>query len=541
MSDLHYFRPEWICRTDQRLVVDICIYGATSAGVMAAIAAARHRKTVVLLQPGKFVGGLTTAGLGNTDYGRKAVVGGLSREFYNRIGQIYGRNEEFKFEPHVAAQVIGRMLAEHSIDVRLCQFLANVEMRADRIRSVTMLGGLNVTAAAFIDATYEGDLMAKAGVSYRVGRESNEEYDETYNGIQVGSKHQFSHPVDPYVVEGDPASGLLPGIVDEDLSARQGQGDNRVQAYNFRVCMTEDPSRRLPWTRPDDFDRSRYELLRRWLVAEKDAYNDFLPGDVDPTVPTQFNLLPVRTAGGYLKTDTNNHGPVSSDFIGANHDWPEASYQAREHIFQAHVSYQRGHYWFIVSDESVPARYREAFRRWGLASDEFPTSRHWPPQLYVRESRRLLGEYVVTEHDCLGTRHTSESVGMGSYGIDSHNCSRFVQRSGGSARVMNEGDVQVKSVPFGIAYGTLVPRRQECTNLIVPVCISATHIAYGSARMEPVFMILGHSAGLAASMAVEQGIALQDVSYSQLRRALLAEKQVLELAPVPDRGLAATP
>lgn len=525
-TQLHYFDPAWIQPSSEELCVDVCVYGGTSAGVVAAVAAAAAGKSVILLQPGLHLGGLSSGGLGWTDYGRKHVIGGRSRQFYARVGRHYGLAEEWHFEPHVAEGAFGDWVREAGVPVRLAQFLDRVEMAAGRLTRIALLGGLSVRARMFIDATYEGDLLAQAGVSYTVGRESNATYGEGLNGIQVRNCHQFSHPVDPYLRPGDPSSGPLPFIDTEDRTLQQGQGDRRVQAYNFRVCMTDDPVLRIPWAQPADYAPAQYELARRWFCSEKDAYNEQLRTPGGP--PAKFDILPRRTAGGFHKTDTNNHGPVSSDFIGANHAWPEADYATRERLFQAHVSYQQGLYWCLANDPAIPARYREAYSRWGLPRDEFVDTGHWPHQLYVREARRMVADYVITERDCMGTARPDDPVGMGSYTLDSHNCSRFIH----AGRVLNDGDVQVPPTdPYPISYRCLVPRRGECANLLVPVCISASHIAYGSARMEPVFMVLGESAALAASLAIDHGLAVQAVPYARLRGSLDAAQQVLALPP----------
>jgi len=534
MSDLHYFQPQWITPTDEHLSTDLCIYGATSAGVAAAVAGVRAGKQVVVLQPGKFIGGLTTGGLGETDHGRKHVIGGISREFYIACGKHYGKEEEFKFEPHVASAVFDQMLKAHGVSVRLCQYLDKVEKSAGRIVSITLLGGLRVSAKMFLDCSYEGDLMARAGVDYTVGRESNETYGETLNGIQVKLTHQFSHPVDPFVTPGDASSGLLKGIVNEDLSKKQGQGDQRVQAYCFRMCMTDDPALRVAWEKPDGFDATDHELAARWFAGEKDTYNDQLSSDstTPRNVPRKFDIFPNKTPGGFRKTDTNNHGPVSSDFIGMNHEWPDAYYETRETLFQSHVTYQKGYYWFIANSERVPHRYREAYQSWGLPSDEFKQTAHWPHQLYVREARRMIGQYVITEQDCRGTRQTTDGIGMGSYGMDSHNCSRFVMNdpTTGKPRVMNDGDVQVHGFPpYAIPFRTITPKPAQCTNLLVPVCLSSSHIAYGSARMEPVFMVLGQSAAIAACMAIDAGTTVQDINVNTLRDKLLSLGQILSV------------
>lgn len=525
MSDLHYFASEWIQKDPRTLRADICIYGATSAGIVAAIRSRLQGKSVVLLHPGKFPGGLTTGGLGWTDYGRKHVIGGMASQFYHLTGKHYDKEEEYHFEPHVAANVYAQMLGDVSQDVLLCQFLDQIEKSAGLLTALTTLSGLRVEAKVFMDCTYEGDLMAKAGVSYTVGREGNATYNETLNGIQVQKFHQFSRPVDPYVKEGDPSSGLLPYIVGEDLSQRQGEGDKRVQAYNFRVCMTDDPELIIPWQKPEKFDEKLYILAARWFAGEKDKYNEHLR-EPDFTRPAKFDAFPNPTPGGFFKTDTNNHGPVSSDFIGANHDWPEATYERREQLFQAHINYQRGLYWFIANDARIPERYRKAYSRWGLPKDEFISGEHWPHAIYVREARRMVSDYVITEHDCRCVRKADDSVGMGSYGMDSHNCCRFVK----DGKVLNEGDVQVGGFPpYPIPYRAIRPRAAECQNLLVPVCLASSHIAYGSARMEPVFMVLGESAAFAAAMAIDKNVAVQEIDYPKLRTQLSDAGQVLEV------------
>jgi hypothetical protein len=535
---LHYFHPDWISDTDERLTADVCIYGGSSAGCAAAYTAAGQGLSVVLLQPGKHLGGLTSGGLGWTDFGRKHVIGGLSRRFYKQAGEHYGHadgEEEWRFEPKVAEAIFERWIAESDVTLRRCQYLDGVEMDGQRITAITLLGGLRVQAKAFIDASYEGDLLAKAGVAHHIGREANSVYGETLNGIQVRDKHQFSVPVDPYVTPGDPGSGLLPQVEDVDLRRHQGEGDQRVQAYNFRVCMTDDPALKIDWAKPEGFDALQQELAVRWFNAVEgvDDYNNQVKPHLPPEkdVPHQFDIFTNKTPGGFYKTDTNNHGPVSSDFIGANWAWPEASYEQREQLFQRHVAYQKGFYWTIANDPRVPERYRTAYSRWGLPSDEFTDTGHWPHQLYVRESRRMVGGYVVTEADCMrpeGFTAPNDSVGMGSYTLDSHNCTRFVGEVDGQVSVMNDGDVQVPPTdPYPISYRAIVPAAGQAANLLAPICISASHIAYGSARMEPVFMVLGESAALAASIAIRDAVSVQDVPYARLRPMLDAAEQVL--------------
>ncbi len=536
MSSLHYYDPSWIESTSETIETDVCIYGGTSGGIAAAVTVARSGLRVVVLQPGKHIGGMTSGGLGWTDFGRKHVIGGLSRSFYQQVGRHYGLAEEWQFEPGVAEAVYGRWVDEHGIDVRCCQFLDSVESDAQQLRAIVLLGGLRVTARLFMDCTYEGDLMAMAGADFHVGREANEVYGETLNGIQVRDMHQFGLAVDPYVVEGNPASGLLPQIEDTDLTPQQGRGDHRLQAYCFRMCMTDDPTLKIEWQKPSNYDPAQYVLATRWFNS---GGGD--PGNTnhsaDPVahirqsgVPGKFDILPNGTPGGFHKTDTNNHGALSSDFIGRSWDWPTTSYQQRESIFQAHVDYQRGLYWHLANDPAIPARVRDAYSRWGLPSDEFTDTEHWPHQLYIRECRRLIGDYVITEHDCNAVSVAPDSVGMGSYTMDSHNCTRFVQLEDGRARVLNEGDVQIPPTdPYPISYRCIVPRKGQTANLFVPVCFSASHISYGSARMEPVFMVLGESASLAARLCLEAGCNVQDLPYDELRPELEKAEQILAL------------
>lgn len=514
---LHYFQDSWQEASEQVLDVDICVYGGTSAGVSAAVTAARRNRSVVILNPAQHVGGMTTGGLGWTDAGKEHVIGGLSRQFYRDLGNYYGTPAEvWNFEPHAAAKVYAQWLQDTQIPVYNGQFLDETHSDGSKITEVRMLSGLVVRAKVFIDATYEGDLMAQAGVTYTVGREANGQYGETYNGIQVLDKHQFSHFVDPYLQEGDAASGLLPHVNSQDVTDMQGTGDHRIQAYCFRICMTNDPQLRQDWIKPAGFDPTEYILASRWFNSEKDAYNELLRADGELA---KFDKL-IKPH----KTDTNNHGPVNSDYIGANYHWPEASYKQREQIFQQHVTYQQGLYWFLANDPSIPIRYREQLSQWGLARDEYEDTNHWPHQLYVREARRMVSDYVITEHDCMHRRICEDPIGMGSYNIDSHNCQRFVH----NGRVLNDGDVQIPPAgPYGISYRTIVPKTGQTENLFVPVCISASHVSYGSVRMEPVFMILGESAAIAADLVLSEGITAQQLPYDMLLPELKKAGQVL--------------
>ncbi len=526
-------------------VYDVVVYGGTSAGVVAAVQAKRMGKTAVMVCPDKHLGGLTSGGLGWTDSGNKDAIGGISREFYHRVWKHYQQPQAWRwqdqasfgnrnqsppgkrgdgstmwvFEPHVAEQIFEAMIAEHQIPVHRDRWLdrrpsVGVESRDGRISAIKMTNGERFQGKMFIDATYEGDLMAAAEVDFHVGREANSVYQETWNGIQVGvlhHSHWFSDPIDPYVVPGDSSSGLLP-LISADPPGNKGDGDDRVQAYCFRMCLTNVDENRVPFPKPDGYDASRYELLRRVFEGGwRQMFNKFDP-------------LPNH------KTDTNNHGPLSTDYIGMNYDYPTASYSRREEIIRDHELYQKGLMYFMANDPGVPAEVREAMSKWGLAKDEFTDNGGWPHQIYVREARRMIGTYVMTEHDCLDTKPTPDSVGMGSYTLDSHNVQRYVKPDG---FVQNEGDIGVKTPrPYKIAYGSLVPKKSQCENLLVPVCISSSHIAFGSIRMEPVFMILGQSATTAACMAIDQDIAVQDLDYAALRTRLIDDGQVLELEDV---------
>ena len=516
------------------------VYGGTSAAVTAAVQAKRMGKSVVVVSPDRHLGGLTSGGLGWTDTGDKSVIGGLAREFYHRIWLHYETPDAWRwqerseygnrgqgtpavdgkqrtmwiFEPHVAEQVFEDLVAEHQIDVRRDEWLdrdGGVQVENGRIQSISTESGMEFAASGFIDATYEGDLMAAAGVSYAVGREAAETFGEEWAGVQKDARHHrhfFPAGIDPYVNQGDPASGLLPRI-SADPPGANGSADDRIQAYCFRLCLTRVPENRIPFPMPEGYDASQYELILRVLASGwRETFRKFDP------IPN-------------AKTDTNNHGPFSTDNIGMNYAYPEASYKARKAIIAEHERYQKGLMYFLANDQRVPSDVREEFAQWGLAGDEFGDTENWPHQLYIREARRLKGEFVMTEHECLAKRPVPDSVGMGSYAMDSHNVQRYVTDDG---FVQNEGDIGVKPLrPYGIAFGSLVPQRREVTNLLVPVCVSASHIAYGSIRMEPVFMILGQSAATAAVLAMEDGIAVQDLEYEKLRKRLLADGQILEL------------
>lgn len=503
MSSPRYFAPSPFHQ--QTLTADLCIYGGVSGGVIAAVEAARRGLRVIVLEPSLHLGGLSAGGLGMTDVGNKHVIGGLSREFYRRVGAHYGVNEEWRFEPHVAEKIFNEWLTECGVRCLTGQFVQSVSKVEGRLVSLTTVSGLTVTADMFIDASYEGDLMALAGVSYTVGRESNAHYNETLNGAQIHTEHQFTAPVDPYIIPGNPASGVLPGI-DADSSFEPGKGDRRLQAYNFRMCLTDRPDIRVPFPKPSNYDPSWYVLLKRHLATGwNEAFRKFDP---------------IRNG----KTDTNNHGAVSTDFIGQNHDYPEANYAEREKIYQSHVTWQQGLMWCLANDPEVPAAIREPMSKWGLCRDEFTGSGGWPHALYVRESRRMVSDYVMTEHNCRGARVVDDPVGMAAYGMDSHNIRRIIV----DGRVVNEGDVQAGGfLPYPISYRSITPKKTECENLLVAYCLSASHIGFGSIRMEPVLMVLGQSCAIAAALALAGKTSVQNVPYAALHRELQSAGQIL--------------
>jgi hypothetical protein len=530
---------------------DLCVYGATSGGIVAAIQGVKMGKQVVLLEPSTRCGGLTTGGLGATDIGNKAAIGGLSRGFYQRIARHYSQPQAWRweshaeyfarrggsqvqasdarvsdatatqwtFEPHVATLVYQEWLDEHAIKIAYEKRLSRIKKIDGRITEITMEDGSRYRAKMFVDATYEGDLMARARVSYTVGREANRQYGETLNGVREETpKHQFTVAVDPYRKPGNSRSGLLP-FIQSGEGGIPGEGDRCLQAYNLRLCFTTNADNRLPLTPPRGYDPGQYELLARYLDALAAAGRK-------PGLSEFWN--PIWMPNG--KTDINNNGGFSTDFIGMNYAYPEASYSQRARMHQAHENYIRGFVYFLANDPRVPAAMRQEMQLWGPCRDEFVGTGGWPPQLYVREARRMVSDYVMSEHHCRGGAVAEDAIGLAAYNMDSHNCRRIVKQG----RVENEGDVQVPPMkPYPISYRAIVPKAGECGNLLVPICLSATHIAYGSIRMEPVFMILGQSAATAACLAIDDAVAIQNVPYPKLRARLLQDQQILQWNSTP--------
>ena len=530
---------------------DVVVYGSSPAALTAAISAQRLGKSVVIVSPETRIGGLTTGGLGQTDIGNKSAFGGLALQFYRDVAAYYrddanwtrqkrsdylpdgqcsgtkGEDSMWTFEPHAALEILERWEKENGLEIHRGKRLdrsagkVKVEKRGGdgrRIASFFTEDGTEYRGKMFVDATYEGDLMAAAGVSYTVGREANETYGETLNGIQLtqAKYHQFVDGVSPYVKPGEPGSGLLPNVESYDPSQKDGQCDRRVQAYCFRMCLTDVPENRIPFAKPANYDERNYELLFRNMevLAQHPELGGWSKG-----VPWINSKMPNR------KTDTNNCLGFSTDFVGQNWAWPEASYAERAKILKAHLDYQQGLMWALANHPRVPDWVRNEVSKWGTCKDEFKDGlgNGWQTQLYVREARRLVGDYVMTEMNCRGKRVASRPVAMGAYGMDSHHVRRRVTKDG---YVMNEGNVEdwsMKGKPYPIDYGALIPKRGECANLFVPVCLSATHMAFGSIRMEPVFFALGQVSGAAAALAIDGSCAVQSLEYEKLAKRLVAD------------------
>ncbi|MBS1813919.1 MAG: FAD-dependent oxidoreductase [Acidobacteria bacterium] len=499
---------------------DFIVYGATASGVMTAYSAAREGLSVVLLEPGDHVGGMLSGGLSATDLGRYSIIGGYAREFYMRVARYYGHDDLSKGaywrpEPHVAEEILRAMLDEAHVKVYFHERLrehGGVRTHAGMVRSVTTEDGRSWSAKVFADCSYEGDLMKQAGVHYTWGREGVSVYNEDLAGVRAETpNHQFPWPLSAY----DEQHHLYPEVSAAPLAA-PGTGDKLVQAYNFRVIVTRDPANRLAFPKPAHYNPHRFALLAAYLkqFAEKEGRAP-LPKDV---------FLPGSIPNA--KADFNNRGPFSTDFIGHSAEYPDASYARRAAIWKEHMQYTQGLFYFLTNDESVPAELRKAMQEWGLPRDEFADTNHWPFQLYVREGRRMIGTYVMRQSDLQTERTKTDSIGMGSYNSDSHNVQRIAMHDG---TVKNEGNVEVHVQPYEIPYRVLLPQRAEATNLLVPVCFSASHIAYSSLRMEPQYMILGQAAGTAAAIAVETKKAVQDVSVSALQKNLHEHGAVLSL------------
>jgi len=523
--------PEVKTQPEQSLY-DIVIYGDSSGAVTAAVAAKRQGHSVIQINPTGFLGGMSASGLGATDFlGKRATFGGIASEFYDAIAAAYGTNYVRSFEPHAGRQVFEKMIADAGVSVVFHEKLdrtsgKGVKRNGRRIESITTLSGKTYRGRMFIDATYVGDLMAAAGVSFTVGRESESQYGEDLAGVRrgdtkprvhytQGNKDHFIKDVDPYVKPGDRNSGLLPYVFRIDGLAN-GQGDKKIQAFNYRVCLTSDPKLRIPIGKPADYREIDHELLLRNF----DAGDDRLPALVE------------RLAGSGAKVDWNNMHAVGSDLPGANWDYPEASYERRREIEKEHETYIRGFLWSLAHNPRVPEAIRKKVAAYGLPKDEFTDNGGWPYMIYIREARRMIADYVMTQHDCEGKRAAPDPIGLGSFGMDSHVVQHFVTEGG---HAQSDGVIwRVPPKPYGISYRSIIPRNGECENLLVPICLSASHASYGSIRMEPVYMAICQSAAIAAGMAIDNNVRVQDVAYPALREKLQAARQIIERAQVPE-------
>lgn len=495
-------------RQNKTTTVDICIYGGTSAGVVAAYTAAKAGKKVVLVEPGGRLGGLSAGGLGMTDIGNKYVVSGLALDFYRKLGSYYGGFESWIFEPKVALEIFNNYINEAKIEVLYNKQLINVVKNGKTITEIVVANtedkgdqALKIKAKVFLDCTYEADLMAKAGVSYFVGREDNSVYNETLSGVQLLKQHQLPDGVDPYVEKGNSSSGLLWGISNETLKPN-GTGDKKVQAYNFRITLTNNPNNLVEITKPDNYDPKKYELLiRQKEIQPWKGLNDVFI----------WSLMPNH------KTDINNRNGMSTDMIGANWDYPEADYAKRKQIIKAHEDYTKGLLYFVGNDTRIPEFISKEMKTWGYPKDEYLQNRNWSPQLYIREARRMISDVVMNQNHCQGREIVEDDIAYAAYTMDSHNCDRVVV----NGMVKNEGNVEVGGFsPFPISYRSIVPKRSEVDNLLVPVCLSASHIAFGSIRMEPVFMVMAQSAAVAATIAIDKKVAIQDVDVNEIKSIL---------------------
>ena len=489
---------------------DLVIYGGTSAGVIAAYTAAKLHKSVILIEPGKHLGGMSSGGLGLTDIGNKYAISGLALDFYRKVGAHYGKFEQWIFEPHVAEEIFQNYIKSAKIEVLYQSRITSAIKDGNQIREIRLENsfdsnakGSTIAGKVFIDCSYEGDLMAKSGVSYTVGRESNSTYQESFNGVQLKNGHQLPENIDPYRIKGDKKSGLIWGITQSSL-APEGTGDKKVQAYNFRICLSSDPNNQIQITKPINYNPDWYELLLRQM--EKRSWKSLQDVFIWSGMPNG-------------KTDINNRNGFSTDMIGMNWAYPDADYKQRAEIWNAHVDYTKGLLYFVGHDQRVPEHIRKEMSKWGYPKDEYTDNNNWSHQLYVREARRMIGQLVMTQHHCQGIEKVDDGVGMAAYTMDSHNCDRLVV----DGMVKNEGNVEEGGFgPYPISYRAITPKRQQAANLLVPVCLSASHIAYGSIRMEPVFMVLAQSAALAAVEAINQNLDVQQIDVAKVQAALKA-------------------
>lgn len=498
---------------------DVVVYGATAGGVVAAIAAARDGASVALLEPGRHVGGMVSGGLGWTDMDRQEhVIGGYAREFFERVGRHYGEPVAWRFEPKVAEQVLRDWLAEAGVRVFFEHRLHSVRKDGSHIVSLRTGSAAEFAGRVYIDSSYEGDLMKAAGVSYAIGREGRNRYGESLAGRRenLPGNHQFKAAVSPY----DDGGRLAPYVVRQEELAPLGEGDGKIQAYCFRLCLTDVKDNQARIEPPRDYHPNRYVLARNYL---KSAGGILTFAD--------FAGIGGRLPNG--KVDANSSGAVSTNLPGASEAYPEASHERRRQIWDEHLTWAQGLLYYVQNDPAVPAAIQAEARRWGLARDEFTDTAHWPHQLYVREARRMVGEHVLTQRDLQEFRRKYDSIGMGGYNIDIREVQwvayRVFRFPDVREEVLMEGYVSQPVEPYEIPYRSLLPRQHEADNLLVTSCISASSVAYASFRMEPQYMIAGHSAGVAAALAVRSGAALHTLDLVVLQRRLTEQRQILSL------------
>lgn len=527
---------------------DLVVYGGTPGGIAAAVQMARMGKTALIIEPGNRLGGASSGGLGWADIGVEQTIGGMSLEFFERVYDYYHQDSVWKFqnrddykprgnhavveggpmwsfEPGAAMHVFEQMVNEHeSITVVYNEKLDlenGVEKMGDKIVSITMESGKTFKGKYFVDASYEADLLALTGVSYHVGRESSDTYNESLAGVlgptvkDFQPKQFFGPEVSPY----DENGKLLPTIQAVPMG-EPGQGDHKIQAFNFRTCLTTAEENKLPIPKPDNYDPLTYELLRRYIDVKK--LN---------SIRRILTISPLPNN----KTDINDGGhgcPFSTDYNGMNWDYPEGSYETRDKIWQDHYNFTMGLYYFLGNDPRLPEAIRNEMLEYGLPKDEYTNTDHWTPQMYIRETRRMIGGHVLTQGDCQVDTTKEQSIGLASYGPDSHHVQRIIY----NGEVVNEGNFLEKHKPYEIPLGVILPKREECTNLLVPVCVSSSHIAFGSIRMEPVFMIMGQAAGTVAALALEDDAAVQDVSYKDIKQQLIRDNQRLKLSALPENN-----
>jgi hypothetical protein len=500
------------CPGGQIIDSDICVYGGTSGGVSAAVAAARLGKSVVLVTYNNHVGGMTSGGLGVTDRGNTSSIGGITAEFYRRVGQAYGSaSPVYWFEPHVAEQTFWQMLSEAGVPVYTNQLLAAATLSGQSITQITMHDGTIYRAKEFIDTTYEGDLMALAGVIFTVGREATTTYNESQAGVQnPGGAYNY----DPYLVPGNTNSGLLP-FVQPGSPGTVGQGDNKVQTYNLRLCLTQNPTNRIPIAPPANYSEAQYELFRRYIAARVAAKGSAHLNEV----------IDVQTIIPNGKTDINARDELSTDYIGYNYTYPTNTYAGRQVIRQAHEDYIRGLLYFYATSTNVPANLNTEAQSWGLAKDEFQDTAGWPHQMYVREARRMVSDYVMIQQDAVGTRAAPDPVALASYALDSHPVARLAV--GGYSRWEGGGIGGTPPYPYGISYRSIMPSTNQCQNLFCTFALSASHVGFAPVRMEPVFMMTSQSAATAAAFAIDDNVPVQQLNYQKLSAGLRADGQLL--------------